>query len=1561
MAMLTRLLAALLLVVVTPCWYGTKAAAAPANCSLVLTGYGTGSVGVKQAVLACSGGDSPVTVAVNRTYIGKGHVSRFSGVQLTADLECMRYVHRLEQPFGCIFYLCGKYDLVVTGAVVEDVNACASQNATATSPSLLCVGDGAKVTFLQGRFGRNCGRHVISVLDIGEVTIKQSAVSWNRVQTGLYARDSSGLHVVSSNLTNNAAASLGGGVYARDNTVITVDNCKLANNSAVIGGGVCAVANATVAVSFSSFANNTAGALGGGIFARNNATVAVSFSVFGWNKALAGGGVLAAGFAAVAVDSCSFANNSAAVHGGGVYAADNETIITISSSSFANNSAGGWGGGVCAHSNATVTVSSTSFGRNTAARGGGTAAGNFAALAVDNCIFANNSAGGVVNASGGGVYASDNATVTVILSSFERNNAPYGGGVLADGLAALAVDNCSFSNNSAVNSGGGVYASDNATVTVILSSFERNNASYGGGVLANGLAALAVDNCSFSNNSAVNSGGGVYAGGNANVSVSSSSFDMNNANYGGAMFAVYKSAVDNCSFANNRAAHDGGGICAHGTANMSISLSSFDMNNAAHGGGVYAGQNAYVAVSWSSFVNNTAANNGGGINTFDNATITLGSSSFASNNGDFGGAFMANGGFAAMDNCSFVNNTAQTFGGGVYAGNNASVTVSSSSFANNHAGNAGGVAALDFAAMTIHNTTFARNNALYGGGVRAGGSSATTLHNCTFTNHTSQTGAVVYADDHANVSVSWSSFARNTARYGGGLYAGDSAVMTIGNCSVASNNATMSGGGIHAEGNAMVAIHASTMVRNSALLGGGVFVSGSGNLSVCTASNISSNIAWSRGGGLDVQGSVSFVLDDTCSVQDNSAGDGGGLYIARSAAASTANFVSVIQNNSATFNPDIAAEPVQIHINGSTTIPQFVSRYARDQGLLPFVVNVSGIGGIGYEGLLLQATSNGRDLSGGILRTNRAGIGNFSDLKIRGTPGDYLVRFQVTDTSQSVVGHLNFTVGVHIRECVAGEVVMAGDTCEPCTLGYYSFNPGNITCDTCVPHATCLGGSTLIPDPGYWHSAATSPQVHRCPNPAACEGNRAHVSADVSEVERQCTQGYRGHLCGSCVAGYGISRQLTCEPCLRDTARVVAAYAAACLAMLALLVYIVHTTVKDNEGAAATGATVDASDLLKVLILYMQYMVVVAGMRIDWPITLTYPFKALTWLWASSTFQTISLDCQLGNAGLPLAVKRVLVAGLTPWAMLASLLIVEVLLCLLIHRKSFSFLTRVKVHAVVAVLVAVFTFFPGLVRTALSMFACVTIDAPEYFPYGSNAVAIGSFWASDLEQACWQGYHKPWALVVGVGGVLVLCVAVPAAVALVLWCNRHQLSSPSFRSHFGFLCHNYRPSCYLWEVVVTMQTVALMAISVFGYVVGIYYQLILLGAILALAIFLVVVFKPYSSVHLHRYQVGSFGCLFVTAYISLSFLPAFDGRASDDTYKNIMGIMVLLLNVFFMSVTIYNIITSVPWQRLTSCVIRALSLNNMRGCLGGIKIPGEVKPGGEGNVKYRGFSVQIQV
>lgn len=180
-------------------------------------------------------------------------------------------------------------------------------------------------------------------------------------------------------------------------------------------------------------------------------------------------------------------------------------------------------------------------------------------------------------------------------------------------------------------------------------------------------------------------------------------------------------------------------------------------------------------------------------------------------------------------------------------------------------------------------------------------------------------------------------------------------------------------------------------------------------------------------------------------------------------------------------------------------------------------------GGIADAFTTVYVSSNPPLVSGQTLLVTSAGIGNFTDLKVRGTPRSYNVSFRAS-VSERPLSELVLQVG--LRECELGEVTtLDNDKCIACAAETFSFSPANTTCDACPEHADCSGdmlGRGIVPEDGYWHSSPFSPQVQICLWQAACsyDNRTARLAAYQLEVQLRGalltsanTSGYNDLLC----------------------------------------------------------------------------------------------------------------------------------------------------------------------------------------------------------------------------------------------------------------------------------------------------------------------------------------------------------------------------------------------------------------------------------------------------------------
>ena len=96
--------------------------------------------------------------------------------------------------------------------------------------------------------------------------------------------------------------------------------------------------------------------------------------------------------------------------------------------------------------------------------------------------------------------------------------------------------------------------------------------------------------------------------------------------------------------------------------------------------------------------------------------------------------------------------------------------------------------------------------------------------------------------------------------------------------------------------------------------------------------------------------------------------------------------------------------------------------------------------------------------------------------------------------------------------------------------------------------------------------------------------------------------------------------------------------------------------------------------MLKVVILFVQYLVVIGTLSVPWPDSLSALFRAANFVFVASCGQVPSIDCLLGStasstaaAAVPLAVQRQLVYVLAPLAMLAGVFVVFALKTVALH------------------------------------------------------------------------------------------------------------------------------------------------------------------------------------------------------------------------------------------------------------------------------------------------------
>uniref|UniRef100_A0A383VKX8 TRP C-terminal domain-containing protein n=1 Tax=Tetradesmus obliquus TaxID=3088 RepID=A0A383VKX8_TETOB len=335
----------------------------------------------------------------------------------------------------------------------------------------------------------------------------------------------------------------------------------------------------------------------------------------------------------------------------------------------------------------------------------------------------------------------------------------------------------------------------------------------------------------------------------------------------------------------------------------------------------------------------------------------------------------------------------------------------------------------------------------------------------------------------------------------------------------------------------------------------------------------------------------------------------------------------------------------------------------------------------------------------------------------------------------------------------------------------------------------------------------------------------------------------------------------------------------------------------------------------------MQYALILASVTgVELPAALAYPLQALAWAWSPAVPETLSIECILphgSSSSIPVSIQRMLFYLAMPFAMLVLFLVVDAFIFRLFPKKqAVAVGLRDKLGG--SAMVVCFFFMPSILRSAFGWFACIPIDAPIAAPYAAGAV--GSFWLQDPSQLCYQGYHRAWALGLGLPLLLLVCGLLPASIVWVVH-NKQRLNDPLFMRHYGFLVRFYKPA-YCWlEAAVLMQTAALTAVGVFSYSLRPLQERVMCAALAVCAIALRV-FQPYAQSAAGRTMLAGMYCVLLTS-LSLWSFTAFREFSPSVAYVLAMGVLLLVLNLAYVVAVVWQIVKMVDWQDVWQKVARA--------------------------------------
>lgn len=419
-----------------------------------------------------------------------------------------------------------------------------------------------------------------------------------------------------------------------------------------------------------------------------------------------------------------------------------------------------------------------------------------------NYTFKNIILEGKSGSNGGGIYTHDDnqgITITLDKGTVIRNcnyiDAPYFYRTLVirddyddqKDSTLIINDGVTIENNklNSQNGGSPISVRENCKLIINGGEFKNNESQYnrtGGGVIFNEEGAETIINGgTFEGNKAAGYGGAIINYGK--LTINDGTFKGNEAKNGGAISSIASNSeltVNGGSFENNKSTSKwGGAIVAKNK--VSVKNATFDGNVSGNGGAIFAYDANGAAIENCTFKDNSATNentvkHGGALFVNGGKDVSIKNNTFIKNKAKDGGALHITGVEGVVEGNTFEENFAERFSSAFHI-NNSSVTITSNTFKNNgknedkvtSAGTIMVESVKNNGVIEANGNTFENNTANLGGAAVLQAGTVD-FNGCSFNkNNASEYGGAMYITKNGTVNITNSKFEENTAKRGGAI------------------------------------------------------------------------------------------------------------------------------------------------------------------------------------------------------------------------------------------------------------------------------------------------------------------------------------------------------------------------------------------------------------------------------------------------------------------------------------------------------------------------------------------------------------------------------------------------------------------------------------------------------------------------------------------------------------------------------------------------------------------------------------------------------------------------
>ena len=623
-----------------------------------------------------------------------------------------------------------------------------------------------------------------------------------------------------------------------------------------------------------------------------------------------------------------------------------------------------------------------------------------------------------------------------------------------------------------------------------------------------------------------------------------------------------------------------------------------------------------LKISNSKFSDQISNMQGGFLYALGGSSVSVNLTSFIKGSAGYGGAIYIDSSTLQIDSSLFKDNIGTVSGGNIYA-TNTNINVFNTSFI---AGLSlqGDIIYMDSQTLKISNSVFqgpkTTNNASISM-IYAVSCSSIIIQSSSFSSPAHNISALV-AVTVSNINISDSLF-RN-------LYG-----TTYG--AVSCTGGTGGGGG-------RVNILRTRFINNSSPNnGGGLLVQDLG-LNI-RDSIVQGNYAAIDGGGMHLTSpnckTCYFNISGVTNITDNVClHDGGAIKFADSKPSIDATVI--IQNNSASYGGNFAGIPCSIKPQSRRRLDEsanFIKLTVAPGQIFTIGLNISLLDTYGKvitsdssSTLTINTMSSDLSLRGNDIFTANQGVFIISNFIPSGPIGSYQNMSALTSAiSNSKILNDNSTysnsliIELFLRNCTLGEQITPSE-CIVCQNGTLLLDPESV-CLACPTGGYCPGGTDLIPLPGYWRDVNPTTTVYACLVAGACIGYPTNT-----DLNKQCSPGYEGIMCSSCMEGYTKTASGYCDVCPSQDMN----FGILLTIMAVILVFciiLVKTTIKSSFSKKEL-----YSVYLKIFTNYLQLMSLTSGFNFKWPSYVTKLFNIQEQA-VSGTTALFSVQCYLHLTG----------------------------------------------------------------------------------------------------------------------------------------------------------------------------------------------------------------------------------------------------------------------------------------------------------------------------------------